>query len=286
MDVPRMLAVIVHLRELFLQRNRSPSRREKDSKDTNPFWHAAAVLFNNLKFKCSLEICSSHGLSLRDLSATYSGHVTTANELETLRFNGLRKAYDVATADFMASGGGDGRVGVREPVEECDRYVHSANFWNFCNGNSILYYFYLVLSKHDLLASAASKMSDADSFSSDDAGSSTRRKRTSNQGAAGMDGLITINRSENEVALTTAKKQKAEEQAKVAPIVAKAKKASAVVELDNAGVELMNKLQEATADLNSYESSSDFVGGSFLHKMKKNRISGIEAQLAEIFPDI
>ena len=61
---------------------------------------------------------------------------------------------------------------------------------------------------------------------------------------------------------------------------------AAVVELDNAGVELMNKLQEATADLNSYESSSDFVGGSFLHKMKKNRISGIEAQLAEISPDI
>jgi hypothetical protein len=129
-DVPRLMAIIIALMGEFLTRDQKLNRRQRDAKDMKPFWTTAAIMFNDRKYKINL-LSDPNGHDFTSFSTEYSGHVADSNELETKRFNVLRKELDKAMPMFKRSGNGDGG-----PIEEEDQvYKFSSKFWSFCNGN-------------------------------------------------------------------------------------------------------------------------------------------------------
>lgn len=57
--------------------------------------------------------------------------------------------------NFERSGGGNGG-----PVDPANWFVISSTFWNYCNGNVLLYYVYIVLTKHGCLKVACSAVDE------------------------------------------------------------------------------------------------------------------------------
>ena len=84
----------------------------------------------------------------------------------------MRAKHDMAWPKFTKSGNGDGG-----PVDESDQFkTHSSVYWDFCGGDTSLFYFYAVCMDAQILESAASKMPSSAVNSSDDTGSSTSEK--------------------------------------------------------------------------------------------------------------
>jgi len=71
------------------------------------------------------------------------------------KFNEMRTYMDKAIANFTRSRNGDGG-----PVSYnlATSSMCTSDFWEFCNGNSFLYYFWKVLNMFDLTKSATSRM--------------------------------------------------------------------------------------------------------------------------------
>mmetsp|Transcript_10598 Transcript_10598/g.24684 ORF Transcript_10598/g.24684 Transcript_10598/m.24684 type:complete len:345 (-) Transcript_10598:71-1105(-) len=148
--LPRLLSVILADMRGFLKRNEGLTCREKDNGETKSFWHKAAVTFNNTKFVTVL-----YGIGREiPLMIAYSGYHATAEGLEK-KFNEMRTYMDKAIANFTRSRNGDGG-----PVSYnlATSSMCTSDFWEFCNGNSFLYYFWKVLNMFDLTKSATSRM--------------------------------------------------------------------------------------------------------------------------------
>jgi hypothetical protein len=206
-DLPRMMSALMNDITAFASRDKGLTRLEKDNKDTKAFWATCAVLFNDPTFKTILFECPD-GHEFHGFSASYSGHKTDSSALETTRFGALRTELDRAFGSFAVSGGGDGGA-----VEPGAMYVMSSKFWNFCNGNLALYYFYIVLVKHGALKCAVSAMESGDSFGSDMPKRPTtgHKKRTSTDGGGRNDDgggtdPVEIKQSEDQKAASKSKR--------------------------------------------------------------------------------
>ena len=129
------MSVIITLQDSFLKRHRAVDRKTKDAKDFKAFWTEAAVLFNDPKYETVI-LADPEGRGFAEgLVQKYSGHITDAATLEASRFNPLRSKLDKVMPRFRDSGNGDGG-----PVSLDDAYnTHSSTFWNFCNGELLLF---------------------------------------------------------------------------------------------------------------------------------------------------
>lgn len=253
----------------FITKDYNLSRRQIDSKDFKPYWSAVATKFNDPAYKAQLFECP-YGNQFTGFSEVYSGHKLDASAAETMRYNPLRTELDKALAAFSASGGGDGG-----PVDPTSLYIMSSKFWNFCNGNLALYYFYTVLAKFDALKGAVSAMEPGHAFGSDvppRSISATRKRGSMGAGrdddGGGMVAPVVIQQSEDQVAASASKR---------AILAAKAMTAA-----DDAMASLMKKHEEATAALEEYETAGSFVSGCFTHITKKARVEMLETSLKEL----
>ena len=269
----------------FAARDQGLTRRQKCAKDTKPFWARAAVLFNDPTFSTVL-FDDPEGHDLSPLSGAYSGHRTDSSQLEVARFGPLRTGLDKAFGAFAISGGGDGG-----PVDPASLYIMSSRFWNFCNGDIQLYYFYVALAKHNALKCTVSAMEPGDSFGSDvpprpvsgnkrrnsaggpadDPDSKHGDGKAGNGNGDGNSGApVVIHQTEDQAAASKAKRAIAE--------------AKAMTVTDDVMTSQMAKLTDANSALADYEGAHGFVPDDFMHKAKKARVTMLEANISKLMP--
>ena len=123
-----------------------------------------------------------------------------------------------------------------------------------------------------LLQSAQSQMPSELSGGSDQTHAASSQPKGRPSGTAPPAAPITIARTEDEIALTKAKRSAAEAAATAAVAQAAAAKDSAV-----AG--LLGSYEVALQDLADHEGSAGFTSDSFLHNAKKRRSADLEADI-------
>jgi len=274
----------------------------------------AATLFKDPNFRITLV---DYANFRKEFSAEYSGYQPDYIELMK-QFKKIRTRLDEALIFFRQSGGGeagletpknttDGCVVTDEEAEEeappaetsppetapaetskkglMDEQVftwnkYSSNFWQFCNGDNLMHYFFVALMKNQsgLLRSACSQMTPELRGGSDypDAGYTKRPRRSSSESAdaseARGESVINLVQTEDERDLVR-------ERLKVARIRSFVEEASAATQMDAAIVSLAEGLDAAQAKLQQYENSTTFIEGSFLHGVYKGRIADLTAQI-------
>ena len=264
--MPRLITALVDDIQGFAGRDAKLSRSKLDSGDLKPFWAGVVVKFNDPKFETTVLPCPHGHYDASAFSSEYSGHRTDSAAFETLRFNPLRKALDQAYGGFAISGGGDGG-----PVDPKSMYVMSSNFWNFCNGNLPLWYFYVVLAKYGALKTTVSAMDEGDQHGGDIASRNTSGSRRRTSGASDDSNLgapVVIQQTDDQAAACKAKRTILEAQAMTAT--------------DEVMATLISKLEEATSALEEHEGADGFVAGSVIHKAKKARKATLELNLGKM----
>ena len=272
-DLPRLMTVLMDNIEGFAGRDAQLHRSKLDSGDLKPFWATVVVKFNDPKFKSIVIPCPHGHYDVSAFSTEYSGHRTDSAALETLRFNPLRKALDQAYGGFAISGGGDGG-----PVDPKSMYVMSSNFWNFCNGNLTLWYFYVVLAKYGALKTTVSAMDEGHQHGGDIASRNTSGSRRRTSGSSddfNLGAPVVIQQTDDQAAACKAKRTILETQAMTANDEFMAKR-------DEIMATLISKFEEATSALEEYEGAGGFVAGSLIHKAKKARKATLELNLEKM----
>jgi len=190
------------------------------------------------------------------------------------RFNPLRTKFDAVWPKFIASGNGEGG---RIVDEEGAYTMQSSTFWNFCNGDISLYYFYSVCVNTGILKSAASKMDADASHSSESGGSSTSAQDhrpgsdhnpKSADGAAPVDGAIHIGQTEDQREVVKSKRL-------ILELKAKSQK-------EETTAALMTAYEVALEKLESHQFSPKFLEGSFHHQLLQSRITALEVDLSSL----
>lgn len=182
--------VLLLMKEEFLSRSETLSRAELDGKQQKAFWVKVAEKFNSTDD----ELDTLYGDSVfaaryafLGLCSKPTGYVATAAKCEE-GFKDMRTEYSKAEARFLESGMGDNGISI---IEQADpNYavtMYSSSFKDFVSTAPILEFFYDVLIKNDMLASAAVDMpAEAKSGSSSKHGKKTAQmitRRTSGGGS-------------------------------------------------------------------------------------------------------
>jgi len=268
-----MMGAIVHYKDEFLIRDRTKTRREVDGGEFKGFWIKVAMLFNDKNFAPKIE--SDQSGHKVDMSDEPTGHKTDATTMETTRFNDMRFLFDRTLKPFMASGAGEGGP---IPLDEA-LGKHASTYFNFCNGDHSLYYFYLVLVKYDLLKSAASHMPEAAAHDSDAAGSSTSTPRSRTPALelppakTETNEVIVIQQTEDQKATAKAKRTWAEHQAELAEDNAK------IAKIEN-NERLLAAYTTASSNFQNYAGNDKFLKGAYKKSLKQAKKS-LEEALAD-----
>lgn len=164
--VPRMANVFVVLKEEFLLRDTQVPRFILDAKDHDWFWRLAAEEFNKPNSEAVnynlFRDEEAYPEEVRKLDPFYRpGYVVTAAKLKA-EFRDLRALFTKAFSNFRQSGMGEkdsDRNEGHDDEEDVEKaFVFSSNFFDFCNGDNCIYYFYCCCTKYDLLKSAVVTM--------------------------------------------------------------------------------------------------------------------------------
>lgn len=177
-DLPRLVNVIIHLKEDYLKRDMNLSRLEIDDRGAgrDPFWSKAVELYNSSDDDDYNYNLYPQQSIFDDFLFTNSGYTPNEGQLKA-KYNEVRKIIDYALVKFRKSGQGDGicedgsissdsngstnsvsRSEIKGVSVEDSLNKYSSDFFNFINLDAHIMYFYTAFINYDLLESAVSDM--------------------------------------------------------------------------------------------------------------------------------
>ena len=189
---PRLLMAIMHAdcKTGFLERDKKVlDRAELDGAARNSSWQKIAVKFNDRDFKPALLVCDDETINelfVNNLNpSSAQGYVADASRLED-KFKTIRKLIKAALKKFRTSGMGDMGMGDATEEEKTSRSyaVYSSKFYDYCDGNIDLMYWYEGAVKSGILESVAGEMPIHAKSTSDEPGKADKPRGKNSRKAA------------------------------------------------------------------------------------------------------